>query len=136
MDIFFVDPDDTPVPPAEVRIRELNVRPYPDGRRVKVYLELTPFQQRPDAELKITAAEGSLLASVSVIETIDPKMEMTLHLPPNPPDSLCSLQVVVFYRPADDGENGSEIQADILTEQKIQIVDQKEITFDLPELSE
>jgi hypothetical protein len=132
MDIFFADPEDLPVPPAEVRIRELAVHPYPDGRRVKVYLELTPFQRRPDAEIKITAPDGSLLASVSVIETIDPKMEMTLHLPPNPPHGPCTLFADVFYRQVEDQDNGSELQSDIPDKWEIETVDQKEINFELP----
>ena len=42
MDIFFQDPTDIPLPPEEVRIRELTAEPWPDGRRVRVYVELTP----------------------------------------------------------------------------------------------
>ena len=133
MDIFFVDPEDMPVPPAEVQIRELVVRPYPDGRRVKVYLELTPFQQRPDAEISITASDGSLLASVSVIETIDPKMEITLHLPAKPPHGACTLFAVVFYRHTPEEAYGGEGQSDLPEKWEIQTVDQKDITFELPD---
>ncbi len=133
MDIFFIDPDETPVPPDEVRIRELTVRPYPDRRRVKVYVELTPFQKRPDADLQITAEDGSVLASVNVIETIDPKMEMTLHIPPNSPEGPLSLLVVVFYRPADEGDDGRETQAETAEEAEILVVDRKETAFNLPD---
>jgi hypothetical protein len=51
MDIFFADPSEVPLPPNEVRIRELNVEPWPDGNRLRVYLEVDPFQKRPNADL-------------------------------------------------------------------------------------
>lgn len=133
MDIFFIDPEDTPLPPDEVRIRELSVRPYPDRRRVKVYLELTPFQKRPDAELQVIAGDGSLLARVNVIETIDPKLDMTLHIPPDPPEGPLSLLVVVFYRPADEGDGGREPQPETTEEPEILVVDRQEAIFNLPD---
>ena len=41
MDIFFEDPDDVPVPPQEVEIRELKAQPYPDGRRVSIHYHIS-----------------------------------------------------------------------------------------------
>ena len=60
MEIFFNDPEDLPVPPEEVRIRELTAKANPDGRRVRVYLEITPFQRAPDAEVNIINSEKLL----------------------------------------------------------------------------
>lgn len=80
MDIFFSDPTAIPLPPDEVRVKELRAEPWPDKRRVRVYLEITPFQQRPNGNITITDAAGEEVASVSFIETIDPKMEFTIHL--------------------------------------------------------
>ena len=53
MDIFFQDPTEVPLPPNEVRIRALRAETYPDGQRVRVYLEVDPSQQRPSADLAI-----------------------------------------------------------------------------------
>ena len=47
---------------------------------MRVYLEVTPFQKRPNGEIIITNAGGDELANISIIETMDPKMEFTLHL--------------------------------------------------------
>lgn len=80
MDIFFQDPNDIPVPPDEVRIREFTATPYPDGRRVKVYLEITPFQKRPSGEITITNPAGEILAIANIIETMTSKLELTMHL--------------------------------------------------------
>ncbi|MBI4772341.1 MAG: hypothetical protein HY784_18430, partial [Chloroflexi bacterium] len=58
MDIDFFDPEDLPAPPGEVRLREVRAAPYLDGRRVKLGLRLTPFQQRPDLEITVFNAPG------------------------------------------------------------------------------
>jgi hypothetical protein len=63
-----------------VRIKELRAELMPDNRRVRVYLEVTPFQKRPNGEVRISNATGDELASVSIIETMITKMEFTLHL--------------------------------------------------------
>ena len=80
MDINFHDPSDIPLPPEEVRIRELRVEPLPDGRRVRIFTELTPFQQKPNLEIKIMTEAGSEAATLSIIEAIDYKMQFTVHL--------------------------------------------------------
>ncbi len=80
MDIFFQDPTAIPLPPKEVRIKELRAEPWPDNRRVNVYFEVSPFQKRPNAEVNITNPQGDESASVSIIETMNPRMELTMHL--------------------------------------------------------
>lgn len=80
MDIFFADPSEVPLPPAEVRIRQLTADPSPDGRRVRVYFEVDPFQKRPNAELFIVDDDGNEAASVSIIESMSRRMELTMHL--------------------------------------------------------
>ena len=44
MDIFFQDPGAIPLPPDDVKIVELRAEPWPDNRRVKVYLERTGLE--------------------------------------------------------------------------------------------
>ncbi len=97
MDIFFHDPEDIPLPPNEVHIRALNAQPYPDGRRVKVYLEISPFQKRPNGELTITNETGREIASISFIETIDPKLELTMHIRTPTPAGSYTLKADLFY---------------------------------------
>lgn len=80
MEIFFHDPADIPLPPGEVHIRSFEAQAYPDGRRVRVCLEISPFQKKPSAEIALLTLDGAEAASISIIETIDPRMEMTLHL--------------------------------------------------------
>ena len=131
MDIFFTDPDAIPLPPKEVRIQALEALPYSDGRRVRVKLELTPFLKRPNADVSIFNTTGEEVASASIIETMEPKMELTLHLrgPGQPGDY--TLAARVFYReePPAGQEPG---QDDDPTQRPIIEVDRKQFSFNIP----
>jgi hypothetical protein len=96
MDIFFADPSEVPLPPAEVRIRQLKAEPSPDGRRVRVYFEVDPFQKRPNAELFIIDDNENEAASVSIIESMNRRMELTMHLR-NARTGMYILKAVLFY---------------------------------------
>lgn len=87
MDAFFLDQDVERFPPETVRILNLRAEPYPDGRRVRVGLELTPFQKRPYIELELTDADGLPCGSASLVEPMGWKLELTLHIR-NPQDTV------------------------------------------------
>lgn len=97
MDIFFQDPSDVPVPPQDVRIRQFQVEPWADGRRVSVYLELSPFQQKPNGEIRVTNAQGDEIANLSIIETADPRNEFTIHLRGAEIGAEYTAHVNIFY---------------------------------------
>jgi hypothetical protein len=124
MDIFFTDPSETPLPPGEVRIRKLQADPWPDGRRVKIYLEVDPFQRRPSADLTITDRDGREVAGASVIESMNRKMEMNLHLRDAEPGEF-TLQVVVFYAAVQEPNEAAEAGGSI----ERTIVDTASVTF-------
>lgn len=138
MDIFFQDPTDIPLPPEEVRIRELTAEPWPDGQRVRVSVELTPFQTRPNGEINISNEDEEEVASVSFIETIDPKMEFTLHLrtPETPGDY--SVNAIIFYPILTNGQELGETQNQepLPLPQNIKVVDQSSTKFTIPTNSE
>ena len=66
--------------PAETRLLDLRAEPDPDGKRMRVALNLTPFQQRPYIELSLTDPDGNAAASASIIEPMGWKLELTLHI--------------------------------------------------------
>ena len=107
MDIFFHDPDDIPLPPNEVRIRQFNAQAYPDRRRVRVYLEITSFQKKPSAEITLSDARGEEVGSVSIIETIDPRMEMTMHLRGVAANGTYTARAELYYQDLPEETNGS-----------------------------
>jgi hypothetical protein len=80
MDVFLSDSSEIPLPRNEVRIKDLKANPYPDGRRVRIAIELTPFLEKPNGDIVVMDKDGNRIAASSFIETIIPKLEMTLHL--------------------------------------------------------
>jgi hypothetical protein len=125
VDIFFQDPTEVPLPPEEVRIRELRAQSYPDGQRVRVYLEVDPFQRRPSADLVIRDSSGTEAATTSIVESMYRKMEITMHLRHPEPGAVYCLSVVVFFVPQPpEGEEPDPRQR--------QVVDSREITFTTP----
>jgi hypothetical protein len=135
MDIFFQDPADIPLPPGEVRIRQFRAEPWPDGRRVRVTLELTPFLKRPNSEIKITDEQGEEAASISIIETMEPKMEFTMHLRGADVHGAYTVSAQVFY--LEDAEEPGENKMEEERQEGDQpqrnqiVVDQREITFEV-----
>jgi hypothetical protein len=128
MDIFFTDPADIPLPPDEVRIRDFKVEPYPDSRRLYVNLVITPFQKKPSGEIVIFDFLGTPVTSASIIETIDPRMQITMHLRSPETAGEYTATVVLFYNPeVEEQEDGDEILS--LPERKV--VDQAETTFSI-----
>lgn len=123
MDIFFQDPDEIPLPPEEVRILALRAKPWPDGIRVRIGLELTPFQKRPSAEIVITDAAGEEAASLSIIETMTRKLEMTVHLKGTPAGTY-QARAILFYTEIEE-PHGDEPPAPL----ERRVVDRAEIQF-------
>ena len=138
MDIFFQDPTDIPLPPEEVRIRSLTAEPWPDEHRVRVYVELTPFQTRPNGEINITNKDEEEVASVSFIETIDPKMQFTLHLRTPETQGEYTVNALIFYPVLINGQELGETQDQepLQIPQDTMIVDQSFIKFTIPSSSE
>jgi len=104
MDIFFQDPTAIPLPPDEVRIKALRAEPWQDNRRVGIYLEVTPFQKKPNGEVTITNPQGEVAAQASIIETIVPKMELTMHLRGPIASGAYTVSATIFYVQAPEGE--------------------------------
>ncbi len=80
MDFFFAEDGLQRATPAETHITSLHAEPYPDGERVRVDLEMTPFQTRPHIEVVLSDAAGDEVATASIVEPMGWKLEFTLHL--------------------------------------------------------
>jgi len=127
MEIFFADPTEIPLPPDEVRILSFEVRPYPDGRRLRVLFELTPFQQKPHGDIVIKNLAGEPLATTSFVEAITPQNEMTVHLRRLDASGHYAARLTVFY--PSEVEDESEEGGGMVRLEK-QVVDEKEIRFE------
>lgn len=80
MDFFFPEDQLNRMTPEETQITRLSAEPYPDGYRVHVNIEITPFQKRPHIEAILTDADGMEIGSTSVIEPMSWKLEFTMHI--------------------------------------------------------
>jgi hypothetical protein len=127
VNIFFPDPNDPPCPPEEVRLRDLGAKPWPDGQRVKVFFELTPFQMRPSAEVRLSGPDGEEAAQVSILEAISRKMEFNLHLRPDAPAGEYTLAVTVYYQKLPSQEQPEAPLPEPL------VVDRGQFKFNIPQ---
>lgn len=80
MDFFLPEDHLQRATPAETRITSLTAEPYSDGYRLRVNIEMTPFQQRPHLEVSLKDADGEEVASSSIVEPLSWKIEFTMHI--------------------------------------------------------
>lgn len=80
MDFFFPEDNLQRMTPAETRITSLTAEPYPDGQRLRVNIEITPFQMRPHLEVTLVDGQSNEVAAASIIEPMAWKIEFTMHL--------------------------------------------------------
>lgn len=80
MEFFLPDQEIKRLPPADTRLLNLRAEPYPDGKRLRVSLEITPFQKKPHIELALTDPVGEVAATTSIIEPVAWKLELNLHI--------------------------------------------------------
>lgn len=97
--LTFIPPEDLSkrARPEETHILNMEATPYPDGRRVRLNLEITPFQVRPHIEIWVTNAEGDEVASASIIEPMSWKVELTLHLRDGGGHNPYTAEALLFY---------------------------------------
>jgi hypothetical protein len=97
MDFFFPEDNLQRMAPEETRITGLNAEPYPDGYRLRVNIEVTPFQKRPHIEVQLSDADGSEVASTSIVEPMTWKLEFTMHIRDDELNNPYTLEARLFY---------------------------------------
>jgi hypothetical protein len=98
MEFFINDPNIIRYPPAETHLIDLRANPEPDGKRLRVTLDLTPFQQRPIIELALTDSDETEVASASIIEPVGWKLELNLHIrKTGPTNGKYTLSAILSY---------------------------------------
>jgi len=93
-----LQPQNDALQPDNVRIISLSVQPWEDNKRVKVFIELTPFERPPNLEININDPEGNILASTNIIESILTKIVFTMHIKEFNPSNEYVINVVVGYQ--------------------------------------
>ena len=99
---FFDNRDDAPKNREDVRILRARIEVAPEGRRVAVDLELTPFIERPTIELRLINDRGEPAGLSNIIETLDRTLRMVMHMRDKKPAEKYQLQARVYYAHIDD----------------------------------
>ena len=97
MEFFFPEDGLQRNPPEETRILSLKAEPYEDARRVRVKLEISPFEKRPHLEVTLSDSQGQEISSTSFIEPMAWSLEFTLHLRSTPSPGPLTLEAHLYY---------------------------------------
>ena len=66
--------------PKKQRSAHLPPSHIPMGYRLRVNIEITPFQKRPYIEVTLNDSNGDEVASTSIVEPLSWKLEFTMHI--------------------------------------------------------
>lgn len=123
MTINFFEPGDIPQPQEKVRIERLDVQVAQDRWRVKIEIDLTPFQVRPNVGVVLVqdlppGITAGVVADMTIIETMHNKMEFTMHI-----------------RGKDDPQGNYVLKTRLYYDQNVhEPADEREIKFGIPSL--
>ncbi len=104
MEFFFPEDNLQRTSPEETRILALAAEPYEDGRRVRVNIEMSPFEKRPHLEVNLTDTNGEEISTASFVEPMTFKLEFTLHMRTPPADGPLDLEARLFYPDGPEAE--------------------------------
>jgi hypothetical protein len=99
MGFFQIDPNVERMLPADTRLLNVRAELYSDGKRLKVGLDLTPFQQKPYLDLVLTDASGEIITTTSIVEPVNWNLELNLHIRKSSTsdNGVYKLTVVISY---------------------------------------
>jgi len=126
--MFFNDPKEVRLPPEEVRLRNVQVIAHPQGDRLRVRVELSPFLERPNIRVSITDQAGKAIAQTDILETMQSNLEFTMHLRGAEMRREYTVEAQVYYQKI---PVPSEIPMDIHLPDPM-VVDLRKVTFTLP----
>jgi hypothetical protein len=89
-------PPKTACRPPSAR-HQFEVEPWPDGRRIRVLVSLTPFLERPNLYASIQNAKGDEVSSAVIVETMDDQMVFTMHIRAEEVGGVYTLTLSITY---------------------------------------
>jgi hypothetical protein len=104
MEFFFPEDNLERTSPEETKILSLTAEPYEDGKRVRVNIETSTFEQRPHLEFTLTDTEKNEISTASFVELMQWKLEFTMHLRMEPAKGPLELEAVLFYPDGPEAE--------------------------------
>jgi hypothetical protein len=114
VELSFFDPGDVPQPRDKVKIEDVRIEPYADRWRIKISIDVTPFQERPSLEIRLTGPDSRLAAELSVIETMHRKMEFTMHIRgAASPEGAYRAEVDLYYEDRNAPQDRKSVEFEI-----------------------
>ena len=111
MDFFFPEDNLTRAVPEETHITSVRAEPYEDRGRVRVNIEVTPFQKRPNIDVTLYDSGGEEVATTSIVEPLSWKLEFTLHVRgKTDPAGAYKLEARLYY--PDNGPQAEPVKID------------------------
>lgn len=104
MEFFFPEDNLHRTSPEETKIISLTAEPYQDGRRVRVNIETSAFEERPNLEFTLTDTERQEISTASFVEPMQWKLEFTMHLRRKPAEGPLDLEARLFYPDGPEAE--------------------------------
>ncbi len=101
---FFDDPTSAPRAREDVRFKQLGffVHP-PDGRRIGIGFDITPFIERPSIEVVAVNARGERAGTLTVVQTLQANFNLTLHLRDKEPTAAYTIMATLYYSSPENG---------------------------------
>ena len=72
---FFNGSHHDPQPRENVNVEDVRITPYPEGTRIHVEVDVTPFRERPNLLLAIHDEDDQVVSELNIIETMHFNME-------------------------------------------------------------
>jgi hypothetical protein len=101
---FFDDPTRGPISREDVRFNGIGLYLYEDRQRVAVGFDITPFTERPNIEVSVINEEGTEVASLIVIEALQPNFNLTMHIKDPTESEIYEVEANLYYTSQDDGQ--------------------------------
>lgn len=92
-----INPPPDGASPQDVRFLEFRVEPWPEGDKIRIHAQITPFLKPPDLEAVLFNSEGNEISSVNIIENIDFNLVFTMHIRFPSPDGKYTLTGNISY---------------------------------------
>ena len=97
MEPFFTEPHELAMPPDKIRFEHLHLEPHPNGSRLFCRFEVTPFLEKPNFEIELYNPENKLVSSMSIVENLEHRFELTLHLRGEVIPGTHTLKAAIYY---------------------------------------
>ncbi len=114
---FYDDPGNIPKPRYQIKVEDIQIEPYPNQTRLKVTLETTQFTpaDRPNLTIRAFNPAGEELSSLTIIETLQNTISVTLHLRQPPTEGDYTVRADLYYD--DDAiQHSAERKLDLLSQ--------------------